>query len=67
MGYYDRELQEIMEVLERGNEVVSFKFTCRSKETKYMALNIDSVESLKAFADIVTEVLNEQLTARDKK
>lgn len=53
MSYYDDELQLILNT----NHSFKFKITGNNNDTKFMNINLDSIESLQAFLVIVKEDL----------
>ena len=57
-NYYDSELQRVLPDTEK-NELVSIKLMngFSHNETKWMSLNLDSIDSLQAFIDILREDL----------
>lgn len=59
--YYSRQLQPIIDSMQKNpDDIVTIKVHSESYDTKYLSLNLDSVESLKAFLDIANEILEEQ-------
>jgi hypothetical protein len=58
-NYYDKELQR---VLPDKGEVVNIKISngTKSTDTKWLSLNLDSIDSLQAFIDIIKEDLEKE-------
>lgn len=54
-SYYDNELQQIID--EKSDYPASIKVYGTTCQTKNMALNLDSIESIRAFLDIIEEDL----------
>jgi hypothetical protein len=61
MSYYERELQRIVNKAQTNpDEIASFQFKTDSESTKWLNLNLESIEILRAFADIMQEILDER-------
>lgn len=54
-NYYDRELQTVIPSSGENAKEIKIKVVNGDRSTKWLSLNIDSVESFQAFLDIVRE------------
>jgi len=57
-NYYDKELQRVLPTT--ANETVMLKIVNDDRSTKWLNINLESIESLQAFLDIVKEDLEEE-------
>ena len=60
MNYYEKQLQPIIDQTQTNpGEIFTLKIRNSNYETKWLSLNLESAESLKAFSDILFEVLSD--------
>lgn len=58
LNYYDKQLQMVLPVLNSNEGEIKIKVVRDDRSTKWMNLNLDSIESLQAFIDILREYLS---------
>jgi hypothetical protein len=60
-SYYETQLQDMVNLSQTSPEVPqNFKVASGLTETKWMAVNLESMEILKAYAEIMIEILEER-------
>ena len=55
--YCDKELEVPLKAVKEKAEVATLVITSSSGKTKHLSINLDSIESIRAYLDITEEVL----------